>query len=277
MTSRTGPAIPATAADNPYGPLFDAIGRGTLAHELLALLDRVCGADSVHFFRLDSVRPDILSGVSLGGQRLAQAQAQHYLDGGYWRGDREMDECSRIDPTQSLLCRMDTREAPTSALRDFYRERQLVERLMFCGRTSLGIVGFSVMRAAPRGLTASDNLPGIADVCSRAFPIVAKHLEVVGQSRRMIESLTSLPLIEAQLGQMGLPRRELQVGARLLYGLSASCIAADLGIGTETVNTHRKRLYDRLGIGCHHELLIWYLRHYAGAVDEEALPPISAS
>ncbi|WP_416365582.1 LuxR C-terminal-related transcriptional regulator [Paraburkholderia terrae] len=58
---------------------------------------------------------------------------------------------------------------------------------------------------------------------------------------------------------LSLTAREVQVGARYLYGVSTSGIASDLGIGNETVVTYRKRLYERLSIGSRRELLLWYL------------------
>lgn len=262
-----------------YGRVFDAIGRDRFQQELLGLFNDVCGADSVHLFWLDGGRPDITCGQSLGGDGSAHNQARHYMEGGLWRDDRQMGEGSAVQRETPMFYRMDTRDAPTSDLREFYRSQKLLERLMVCGWTPMGILGFSVMRAATRDITSIDNLQGIGAAFSDIFPMLAKHMEMVGQSRRLVESLTTLPLIEGYMARSdaGLSQREMQVGARLLYGLSASCIASDLGIGTETVNTHRKRLYERLGIGCHHELLIWYLRHYGRVGEGGALPSVAAS
>lgn len=261
---RVNPVVDLTPAmGGAYDRLFGAIGRSDLQRELLAFLDQICGADSLHFFRLEDGRPDISCGLSLHDRNAARQQAQVYMARDLWRDDREMGEGSRLQCELPTFYRMATCDAPTSDLRDFYRSQKLIERLMICGRTAGGVIGFSVMRSASRSVTAVDNLPGIDRAFSSLFPIVAKHVEIVGQSRRLVESLTTLPLIEQylSLNEVGLSHREMQVAARLLYGLSASCVASDLGISTETVNTHRKRLYGRLGIGCHHELLLWYLRH----------------
>ncbi|MGV7121307.1 helix-turn-helix transcriptional regulator [Sphingopyxis sp. 550A] len=255
---------------SPYARMFDAIGRGNLEQEMLLFLHELCGADSVHFFRLHGGPPDIRSGASISGQGIADTQARTYLAGGYWRGDREMQSVGMGRPAPALY-QMDTREAPTSELRDFYRKQRLVERLMACGRTAAGIVGFSVMRSAPRDLIASSNLDRIGDAFSRIFPIFAKHMEVCDRGSRLADSLTDLASIEQRLLALSIPPRERQVAARLLYGLTASCVAADLGIGTETVNTHRKRLYERLGISSHHQLTIWFLRN---GVQAPGSPPV---
>ena len=263
-----------------YERLFDSIGRKELQRELLMLLNEICGADSVHLFRLKGDRPDIASGVSLvGGQGLAISMAQAYMGLNLWRGDREMSENSYGTRDHPTVYRLATNDAPTSDLRDFYHSEKIVERLMICAQTSMGVLGFSILRAAPRPLLSADNLPDLSRVFSGIFPIVSKHMEMIGQSRRIVESLTSLSLIEQYLESSDVPlaRRELQVGARLLYGLSASCVAADLGIGFETVSTHRKRLYERLGISCHHELLLWYLKQCAEVQGGGALSRIDPS
>ncbi len=266
-------------ASGAYGRVFDAIGREGFQQELLGLFNDVCGADSVHLFWLQSGRPDITCGQSLVGDGSAHNQARHYMEGGLWRDDRQMGEGSAVLREQPMFYRMDTRDAPTSDLREFYRSQKLLERLMICGWTPMGTLGFSVMRAMTRDITSAENLAGVGSAFCDIFPMLAKHMEMVGQSRRLVESLTTLPLIEEYLAMSdaGLSQREMQVGARLLYGLSASCIASDLGIGTETVNTHRKRLYERLGIGCHHELLLWYLRHCGRVGAGRTVPYLSLS
>lgn len=261
-----------------YGRVFEAIGREDFQQELLGLFNDVCGADSVHLFWIQSGRPDIACGQSLVGDGSAHSQARHYMEGRLWRDDRQMGEGSAVLQEEPMFYRMDTRDAPTSDLREFYRSQSLLERLMICGWTPMGTLGFSVMRAMTRDITSPENLQGVGAAFCEIFPMLAKHMEMVGQSRRLVESLTTLPLIEEYLAvsDAGLSQREIHVGARLLYGLSASCIASDLGIGTETVNTHRKRLYERLRIGCHHELLLWYLRHCGRVGAGRTIPNIFA-
>jgi DNA-binding CsgD family transcriptional regulator len=60
-----------------------------------------------------------------------------------------------------------------------------------------------------------------------------------------------------------LPRREAEVCARILYGMSSVGIALDLSVSEETVKTYRKRAYQRLNIGSERELLTWYLARWS--------------
>ena len=64
--------------------------------------------------------------------------------------------------------------------------------------------------------------------------------------------------VEPQLAACNLPRRQVEVCARILLGLSREEISSDLGIGVETVQTHRKRAYLRLHVTNDQELVVWF-------------------
>ena len=78
------------------------------------------------------------------------------------------------------------------------------------------------------------------------------------------QALTALDEIEnCIVATSALPRREAEVSARILYGLSSVGIALDLSVSEETVKTYRKRAYQRLAIGSERELLTWYLARWS--------------
>jgi DNA-binding CsgD family transcriptional regulator len=93
--------------------------------------------------------------------------------------------------------------------------------------------------------------------------VVRKHLEVARGLCRATHPLGNLPEIEqCLLSCTPLPRREVQVCARILFGVSSPGIAIDLDLRETTVKTYRKRAYQRLAIGSERELLTWYLRSW---------------
>ena len=57
-----------------------------------------------------------------------------------------------------------------------------------------------------------------------------------------------------------MPKRELQVCAQIARGVTSEGIACELGIGTNTVLTYRKRAYARLNISSQNELLRLIMR-----------------
>jgi DNA-binding CsgD family transcriptional regulator len=91
--------------------------------------------------------------------------------------------------------------------------------------------------------------------------LVTKQFDIVAQQEQMASAISSLDQIDRYIANAPeqLSPREAQVCARILYGQTTTGIALDLGIGTESVMTYRKRAYRRLEIASHRELLCWYL------------------
>lgn len=62
-------------------------------------------------------------------------------------------------------------------------------------------------------------------------------------------------------GLADLSPREFEVLVRLARGERISDIASDLFVSPKTISTHRRRLLDKLGLGCNVELGMYALRH----------------
>ena len=97
--------------------------------------------------------------------------------------------------------------------------------------------------------------------------ITAKHIELTQRESQSGTPISSLVEIESGIAESGmaLSKREAEVCARILYGMSAAGIALDLGVGIESITTYRKRAYHRLGIATQRELLVWYLKLRCGS------------
>jgi DNA-binding CsgD family transcriptional regulator len=108
--------------------------------------------------------------------------------------------------------------------------------------------------------------------------VVSKHVSLVENANNFSLALTSLKEIEATLeaSNVKLPRREAEVCARILYGISSAGIALDLEIGEETVATYRKRTYQRLGIATQRELLLWYIREWGATHGQGLLDTVTS-
>ena len=91
--------------------------------------------------------------------------------------------------------------------------------------------------------------------------VCAKHASLHWDRPRGVKIFESVETIEFTIkaAGWGLSVRELQVSARILFGISALGISIDLGLGEDTIATYRKRLYARLSIGSRHELMQKYL------------------
>jgi DNA-binding NarL/FixJ family response regulator len=73
-----------------------------------------------------------------------------------------------------------------------------------------------------------------------------------------MHSVVTLSDVEPSLAACNLPRRQVEVCARILLGFTKEAISSDLGISVETVQTYRKRAYLRLHVTSEQELANWF-------------------
>jgi DNA-binding CsgD family transcriptional regulator len=167
--------------------------------------------------------------------------------------------------------RFNTRKFSDPYLRDLiYGRTQIMERMIVCRRGDDDNLGFnilSVLRSARLGPFLPDDVSRLEGFADLLMSIIEKHDEVAGGYPSVTAALTSMPEVERCIADAPetLPRREIEVCARILFGLSSTGIAADLGIGEQSVATYRKRAYQRLGITSRRDLMLWYLTFWQSA------------
>jgi len=115
------------------------------------------------------------------------------------------------------------------------------------------------MLTMPQWAFTERQLIWLREIADTSIAALAKHAEFIHRPPRETVNLASLRDIETTIGTTVFPRREAEVCARILYGLSTTGIALDIGVGEESVVTYRKRTFRRLGIATRRELLLWYL------------------
>jgi DNA-binding CsgD family transcriptional regulator len=202
-----------------------------------------------------------LCAISLDGSDTAGGQVDLYVRN-YWRSDPTM-MCAM--PTQSsvTLQRLDLGRLPPSGLRDIvYRRQGVADRVLLRSASGAGITSLSVVRTERSGTFSDSKIERLQDMSNVLMSIINRHAELLFGQSDIERALTSLEVIvdSMQHAPEHMPRREIEVCSRILYGLSSSSIGRDLNIGEETIKTYRKRAYERLGIATQHELLVWYLR-----------------
>jgi DNA-binding CsgD family transcriptional regulator len=134
------------------------------------------------------------------------------------------------------------------------------QRILVATRKADAAYCLSIVRPAQHDPAQDMDIELLRRTAGILVSAIAKHNDLVANKPNLTPALSSLPEIEeCVLSATDLSRREGEVCARILYGLSSYGIALDLGIGKESVMTYRKRAYLRLGIGSQRELLIWYL------------------
>jgi DNA-binding CsgD family transcriptional regulator len=243
----------------------ESIGQNRFGPSLAHFLHDLCGADHFAAFHL---APEELREVVAGcvqPERTARDRVERYVKQGLWKLDPAMTEAQRcVQGMATSLIHVDFSDVGYSNLR-LRVYPHVRDRLLVCGRSANGAFGLSVLRSDLHSPFADDAIQKLGQTAELLVALVGKHSDM-GRSRpNLAVALTELPGIESCVAATSdLPRREAEVCARILYGLSSVGISLDLSVSEETVKTYRKRAYQRLNIGSERELLTWYLARWSG-------------
>ena len=250
---------PETALAN----LVDCIGEERFGPALASFLHSLCGADHFAAFRMGRDELREVAACCVQPEHTARDRVESYVRQGLWKSDPAMTEAQRcVESTAPALIHVDfsDRGYVDLRLRVYPHVR---DRVLLCGRAEGGAFGLSVLRSDPHTPFANEAIERLGRAAELLVSMLAKHADVCQSRPDVAQALTTLAEIEnCIVATSDLPRREAEVCARILYGLSSVGIALDLKVSEETVKTYRKRAYQRLAIGSERELLTWYLARW---------------
>lgn len=257
-------AVPDDSTPPTLACLVDAIGHDRFGPALASYLHGLCGADHFAAFRLGQDELREVAACCVQPERTARDRVESYVKQGLWKSDPAMTEAQRCVQRQApALIHVDFSDLGYSDLRPRVYPH-VRDRVLLCGRSGSGAFGLSVLRTDPHSPFADDGLSRLADAAELLVAVLAKHADLRQYRPDVASALTALTDIESCIvATSDLPRREAEVCARILYGLSSVGIALDLSVSEETVKTYRKRAYQRLTIGSERELLTWYLARWS--------------
>jgi len=243
---------------NAVADLVDSIGTDRFGSKLLNHLHEICAADYCAVFRVGAAGPNAIITGSRDGSEKARGRANQYVERGVWSTDPSMQYALKQLPGRApMLMKMDVSTLAAPEDREVIWPR-IRDRVVVAGRSGAHTFSLSVLREGRGGFTPAQ-VERIGASAELLISVVAKHGDVMPRSR-LSGVISSLVNIERCIESDSLlTRRECQVCARILYGLTTTGIALDLGVSNETVKTLRKLAYRRLCIGSERELLQWYL------------------
>ena len=266
MTVLVQKPVSAGVSTNPsMARVVESIGHEHFGPALAYYLHHLCGADHFAAFR---VSPDDLREVAaccIEPERTARDQVESYVKQGWWKRDPAMTEAQRclLGPDPSSIIHVDFSDDGYTDLRPRVYPH-VRDRILLCGRSANAAFGLSVLRADPHSPFTDEAMEKLGQCADVLMAVLGKHADICQTRPNVAQALTELPGIETCIvATSSLPRREAEVCARILYGLSSVGISLDLSVSEETVKTYRKRAYQRLGIGSERELLTWYLARWS--------------
>ena len=142
-------------------------------------------------------------------------------------------------------CAVSTDAAPSAGPEFQYAPGQVSLHLRDNDRT---ITLSAFRRGAGSGFNEAE-LKRLSRSADLLMAFVVRHAELNPPAARPAQGLSpeqAVALVRA-LGA-NLPRREIEVCARILRGLTMEAVALDLGIGVNSAITYKRRAYARLGI-----------------------------
>ena len=243
---------------------IDHLGTEGFSGAAISALDEFAGVEHCSVFSLGSDAVKLVAAGSICGNGAAQTMGSLYVNGDFWRVDptinRAKDACGE---EHSVALHLSPIELPNERMRRLiFLNQEICDRVFLCGQREGQWYGFSMLRTRTRGSFEPSALKRIRSIGDALLSLVAKHDRLAGcGSAAAGNFFKSVPEIEARLNDLvpGLSRRETEVCARILRGVSTPGIAVDLNLREHTVVTYRKRAYRRLAIGTRFELMQMYL------------------
>lgn len=246
----------------PLDAMINAIGTAAFSECFARGLHEICGAELAFIFRLVETRPVEFASIGCNGTKRVERVRDIYLENMWWEFDDGIRALGAAKDVSCQTLKTDIKLSASPWLRQtLYDQLNIRDRILMCMRFEGDPLVLSITRSEQDGPFETRQVDSLLAHAATILSIVAKHCDIAMRARRLPDLLTELSSIERRImaAALSLTAREAQVCARYLYGVSTSGIASDLGIGNETVITYRKRLYERLSIGSHRELLLWYL------------------
>lgn len=238
-----------------------ALGTDAFEGETLRFLNARSGVEHYSVYRMRAGQAQFLGGASVRGRHAMRHRttAKRWPDRSFCEL-HAADEAARAS-SNALMLHEEIEQIADPTLHSALEHFDIVDRVVVCGRQADDLYALAMLRSSEVGQFEAQDLDGLAECADMLVAACAKHAALHWDRGKAMAHFASVEVIERNLRKSGwgLSERELQVSARILYGISAYGISIDLGLGEETIATYRKRLYARLKIGGRHELLHRYL------------------
>jgi DNA-binding CsgD family transcriptional regulator len=255
-TSQTRTNVDAIAA------LVNALGTDRFEGETLRMLNELTGAEHYTIYRTRNGQTQFLGGASIRGRHAMRVPPAKLAWPARSYQELQVAQEATSSTDQALVMHDELKNIEDPVLESALERYHIADRVMVCGQTHADFYAVAALRSKETGEFAEEELESLAQSANVLIAACAKHADLHWDKDQVAAHFGSVEKIEINLrtSDWGLSERELQVSARILYGISAYGIALDLGLGEETVATYRKRLYARLRIGGRHDLLQRYLK-----------------
>lgn len=239
--------------------LIGLLGEPEFGQALFGFLSARVPCDQCAVFRFDQEsEPSIIAAGDARGTGVPLQLGMRYIRR-FWKSDPVSSKVlSTHKPGRRLIALLKSAEIELTEYRlSFYRNNGLSERLSILWDDQAGTVACNLYRGQPSSF-ADDEIGRAIELSGFLQALVFKHERLLREGA----DSTSPEDIALRLRSIAprLTLRESDVCARIICGLSSEGIALDLGISINSVLTHRRLAYRRLGISSQNELYRFFYR-----------------
>jgi len=261
------------------GDLVPTLGTNEFGAQFFELFSGALDVDECTVFAFRGERPPapvILEGRSIEMRESASSLASAYVAGAF---ELDPNVPKGLMPDAPIVRTVRATDIEDSAYRSqFYDEPHLSHELVVIGHTEDTLYYSSFYRRDRRAVFRKTELEVASRLARAAIKLIHKHRDVVGSivvqapgpveaptdgqqitatnREQLLAHLRDVLLAESQ----GLSPREASVCAGIILGYTTLGISLNFGISLNTVATHRKRAYRKLGICSQNELFSRYFR-----------------
>lgn len=263
-----------SAAADPVAQLIGSIGTGDFAASYQAFAQRRLGVSRCHVFSfVNRSRPVcvLAQSNSAAVSKVAQSLASDYIGGDY-----HMDPLlRRLEPAQGLWVTANYPQQPCGGYfrAKYYEHSRIAEEISILGRVRDRVIYAGLCRQEDEPAFSDAQVQLIHANAATVVSSIERHLEVLtlaqpqpaalqGDPGRTVERRRVLfvRVRDALLDcNRGITAREAEICAYIAQGYFVTGIGQMLGISANTVATHRKRAYRKLGISRQNELFTSFI------------------
>lgn len=262
---------------NTLAQLVGQIGSNDFEQQFYGFSREVLNVNQCTVFRFaNGEQPECLLAEANHSQyrSLIRGIAEDFAREGYQRDPNLTGPGSMLPTANSLIvrCVSPSQVRDVSFRRRFYDEAQVRQELAMVASVNGQTLYCSFFRSAEQKDFATEDAQQLQMLGNFLIQTLGKHAEILGmrlgQQKERLEPATLQPERRERLYQElratllkapgGLTQREAEICASIALGYTTLGISLKLGISINTVATHRKRAYAKLGISSQNELFARY-------------------
>lgn len=245
-------------SDKITAELVMSIGKDNFLSHLDTALSTVLPVDHITLFVFDTLFvPHFVAGTSRKENGLTSRLSRLYEKSFYYSHDPTLQSIGRQDNTAPLLQQLHAKDIQNPSYRKIiYEDNNLLDRLSLIDHDQQKWFVLNLYREGERGYFNKENIRRLQKESVLIAAFVKRHLSSVQfhqWNARTIPPIAKLENLVASINDR-LSKREIEVCARVMQGLTREGVSIDLNIKPPTVATLMRRAYQKLGISSLNEL-----------------------